>query len=445
MLLPALCIVAMQSPQAAPAPHPRGIVLVMADDLGWGDLGCYGEDAVRTPHLDAMASNGLLFERSYAAAPVCSPTRGSVLTGRHPSRYGIRGANSGHLPADELVLPELLAERGWATGFFGKWHLGTLTTELVESNRGGPRGAAHYSPPWEHGFERVFATEAKVPTWDPMWKPGTTEAYGTHYWSGPGELVEGNLAGDDSRVIVDRVLPFLRESVAAGRPFLAVVWLHAPHEPVVAGPSQAAPYEERAQYLGVVSAIDTELGRIRAELRALGVADDTLLWFTSDNGPEHRNGPGSTGGLRGRKRDLYEGGVRVPALLEWPAAVEAGSRSALPAVTSDVLPTLLARLSIETAPELLLDGVDLWPRLASGERGAGIGFHSNNRAAWIQDEWKLVRPNASADWELYQLTRDAAESNDLAASERARAQSMRAAWEAWRSSCRESAARLERD
>lgn len=443
----------LSAPLPASEPALRGVVLIMADDLGWGDLGCYGHPEVRTPHLDAMAANGLLLERSYAAAPVCSPTRGSVLTGRHPSRYGILGANSGHLPHDERTLSEVLDAWGWSTGFFGKWHLGTLTTELVESNRGGPRGAAHYSPPWEHGFEAVFATEAKVPTWDPMLQPGSEEPYGTHYWTAPGVRAESNLAGDDSRVIVDRVLPFLEASVAAERPFLAVVWLHAPHEPVVSGPSQAAPYavegelaSKRTQYLGVVSAIDTEVGRIRGALRALGVADETLLWFTSDNGPEHGSGPGSTGGLRGRKRDLYEGGVRVPGLLEWPAGLEAGSRSSLPTVTSDVLPTILARTGFGRGADALpLDGVDLFELLRAGERASGIGFHSRGRAAWIQGAHKLVRPNEQAAWQLYDLERDPSEANDLAAEDPERVSALEEAWQRWRRACLADAARLEND
>jgi len=118
-----------------------------------------------------MAKAGLRFNRFYAAAPVCSPTRGSCLTGRHPSRYGIFHANVGHMPPQEHTLAELLRERGYVAGHFGKWHLGTMSKTVVESNRGGPRGAEHFSPPWENGFHLCFATEAKVPTWDPLLRP----------------------------------------------------------------------------------------------------------------------------------------------------------------------------------------------------------------------------------------------------------------------------------
>ncbi len=152
-------------------PTSPNIVLVMCDDLGWGDTGFNGNKIIKTPHLDSMAAAGLRFTRFYAAAPVCSPTRGSVLTGRHPYRYGIYFANTGHMKDEELTLAELLRKKGYRTGHFGKWHVGTLTKTVNEANRGGPRGVKHYSPPQDNGFDVCFSTESKVPTWDPMWTP----------------------------------------------------------------------------------------------------------------------------------------------------------------------------------------------------------------------------------------------------------------------------------
>ncbi|MFP6900944.1 MAG: sulfatase-like hydrolase/transferase, partial [Opitutales bacterium] len=187
----------------AKTPNPN-VILVMCDDLGWGDVGFNGNKTIKTPHLDEMAANGLKFTRFYAASAVCSPTRGSVVTGRHPYRLGIPGANSGHMKSEEHTLPELLAKLGYATGHFGKWHLGTLTKTVKESNRGGPGGVKHYSPPWQNGFQRCFSTEAKTPTYDPMWKPkkkangkgwdyienlDDATPYGTHYWNDKGEMV----------------------------------------------------------------------------------------------------------------------------------------------------------------------------------------------------------------------------------------------------------------
>ena len=149
------------------------VILVMADDLGWGDLGCQGHPDLKTPHLDALANDGVRFTRFHAAAPVCSPTRASCLTGRHPYRADIRGANSGHLGEHEATLQGVLGEAGYRTGHFGKWHLGTLTKTLRESNRGGPRGLKHFAPPWLRGLEVCFPTEATAPTFDPLKHPQT--------------------------------------------------------------------------------------------------------------------------------------------------------------------------------------------------------------------------------------------------------------------------------
>lgn len=421
------------------------VILVMADDMGWGDMGPGA--TTLTPALDLMAGSGLTFNRFYAAAPVCSPTRGSVLTGRHPSRYGISNANVGHLPAEEHTLAEYLKEAGYATGHFGKWHLGTLTTEQEDSNRGGPGKTRHYSPPWEHGFDVCFSTEAKVPTYDPMMDPETGEPYGTAYWTGPGEEVSDDLEGDDSALIMDRALGFIEESADEGRPFFAVVWFHAPHKPVVAGPEHLARHPDRKgsaqHYRGCLSAMDDQVGRLRAALRAQGVADETMLWFTSDNGPEGNNDTlGTTRGLRGRKRSLFEGGVRVPGILEWPARVEAGSETATPAVTSDYLPTVLSLLGLELCDERPMDGVDLSP-LLNGEaasRNQAIGFHSGGRQAWIDGAYKLVKNGKDKPFGLYDLNNDPAESADLAAEHPRRAERMRDALDVWRSSCAVSAA-----
>ena len=197
------------------AAEKPNIILVMCDDLGWGDVGFNGNKIIRTPHLDTMAKNSLRFERFYAAAPVCSPTRGSCITGRHPYRYGVYFANTGHMKTEELTLAELLKKHGYATGHFGKWHLGTLTKTETEANRGGPRGVKNFSPPQVNGFDVCFSTESKVPTWDPMLRPKNNKSktwwdpakdnmpYGTAYWNEKGARVTENLRGDDSRVIMD--------------------------------------------------------------------------------------------------------------------------------------------------------------------------------------------------------------------------------------------------
>ena len=444
-----LLLFGFDDPSSPPAEVRPNVILLMADDLGWGDAGFQGHETLRTPELDAMAAAGIRFTRFYAAAPVCSPTRGSVLTGRHPHRYGIISANKGHLPTDEVHLATALRERGYRTGHFGKWHLGTLTRLEEDSNRGGPDGVEHFAPPWERGFDVSFSTEAKVPTWDPMVDPDTGDAYGTAYWSGEETRVTENLEGDDSRVILDRVLPFVREAVTDEVPFFAVVWFHTPHLPVLAGPDDLARYEgageARQHYWGAVTAMDREIGRLRRELREQGVARDTILFFCSDNGPEGKeNAPGSTGGLRGRKRSLHEGGIRVPAIWEWPARIAGGGVSDAAAVTSDYLPTLFELLGIPLPGDREIDGLSLTPLLddLAWRRPRGIGFESGKQVAWIQQRWKLIQtPEISKDgaapgYALFDLLADPGETTDLAAEHPELARQLHGERERWRASCR---------
>ena len=412
------------------AQEQPNVILVMADDLGWGDTGYNGHPFVQTPHLDAMAANGLRFDRFYAASAVCSPTRGSCLTGRHPFRYGISGANTGHLPHSEITIAEGLKSAGYVTGHFGKWHLGTLTTTERDSNRGGrAEYAENYSPPWEHGFDVTFATEAKVPTFDPMvtpagWGRGTRDGlpFGTYYWTGSGEKVTENLEGDDSRVIMDRAIPFIRDAAESETPFFAVIWFHAPHLPVVAGARHRALYseldEEGQHYFGCITALDEQMGRLRTTLRDLGVAENTMLWFCSDNGPEGRRknaNNGSSGPYRGRKRALYEGGVRVPGVLEWPARVDAGRVTDVASVTSDYLPTIFDAVGIEQNTERALDGVSLMPLIEGKKltRPGPIGFAYRDWRAFTDAQYKI---HAQGDVvELYDLDADAGESRDISA------------------------------
>ena len=391
-------------------PSKPNIILCMADDQGWGDAGFNGHPMLRTPHLDSLASAGLQFKRWYAAAPVCSPTRGSCLTGRHPYRYGIRFANHGHLPKSEICLQEILKEQGYVTGHFGKWHLGTLTHEVHDANRGRPGNVADYAPPWEHGFDVCFSTESKVPTLDPMKNPEKVSKaqkknvpvgghYGTHYWTGPGKRVPADqLTGDDSELIVDRALEFIEQAVADEKPYLAVIWFHAPHLPVVADQQFRDLYPKHPQglfgqhYAGCISAMDLAVGKLTRELERLQVRDHTLFWYCSDNGPEgSRQQPGTTGKYRGRKRSLYEGGVRVPGLLVWPDRIKSGRVTQVPAVTSDYLPTIVDVLGIQL-PDRPLDGISLLPLIEVGsqQRNRPIGFESKSMAAWNADRWKLV-------------------------------------------------------
>jgi arylsulfatase A-like enzyme len=469
------------------------IVLCMTDDQGWGDTGYNGHPILRTPNLNAMASEAVRFTRFYAGAPVCSPTRGSVLTGRHPYRYEIWGANSGHMKAQERTLAEVLRDHGYATGHFGKWHLGTLskTDEGVHpSRRGSDEQVVHYSPPWENGFDTCFSVEAAVATWDPMVNP----RFGMHYYAGPDRKVADTewMRGDSSRVLLDRAIPFIREAVRTGKPFFAVVWFHSPHEPVRAGGRYLEMYrdirqedhpgrdlERQRHYYGCLTAMDDQMGRLRRELRELGVAQDTILCFNSDNGPEGNLRPGkadgmsgSTKGLRGRKRSLYEGGIRVPGLIEWPARFHQPRTTDVPACTHDYLPTLLnaAGMPLPENP-VPRDGVDLLPIIEgrAETRPKPIGFEYRGTTALIGDRYKLIEPESPSrdairhpsgysyydlpatqeergrlrNWtegcELYDLLRDPHETNDIAEQHPNVVEGMAARLEEWRQSCAASA------
>ncbi len=450
---------------------------MMADDLGWADVGFNGNTIIQTPHLDEMARAGLKFNRFYAASAVCSPTRGSVLTGRHPQRYGILGANDGHMLPGEHTLAELLRQHNYATGHFGKWHLGTLTKTIKDANRGGPRGAEHYSPPQENGFDVCFSTESKVPTYDPMLQPranaagrgwdfiadrSTAVPYGTHYWNERGEIVSEHLDGDDSRIIMDRAVPFIEQAVRDGHPFFAVIWFHAPHLPVVAGPKHAALYEQygsyERNYYGCITALDEQVGRLRKVLRDLGVDQNTMLTFCADNGPEGQagNAPGRAGPFRGRKRDLYEGGIRVPGLAEWPARIQPGSVTDFPAVTSDYLPTILEVLGIDYPDERPIDGVSLLGLFEGTltERPRPIGFDFVGQRALSDNRYKLLQlpstgrraakrdpsPNSEElDVALYDLLDDPGETRNIAREHPEVVARMSAALDEWRASCEQTA------
>ncbi|MFC5411947.1 sulfatase [Larkinella bovis] len=434
-----------------PAKVRPNVILVMADDLGWGDVGFNGNPQIKTPELDKMAANGLQFTRFYAGAPVCSPTRGSCLTGRNPERYGIHFANVGHLKPQETTLAEVLKANGYATGHFGKWHLGTLTQTVRDGHRGGKVNDV-FSPPWNNGFETCFSTEQAVPTWDPM----KDQMVKTHYWTGPDRFETENLEGDDSRIIMDRALPFIEQAIQKKKPFLAVIWFHTPHSPVVAGSNYRAMYpgldENHQHYYGCITAMDEQIGRLRRELRKLGVADNTLILFASDNGPAGEGGgidqhpgkrqQGSAGLFRGRKGSLYEGGIRVPALLEWPGKIKNHRKTSLPVTTSDYYPTILSLLgySIPGNPRPM-DGIDVFPLLVSDtdRRPKPIGFKSYKQRAYTDNQFKIYSADDGAHYELYDLLNDPSETKDIAESHPALLASLKTALDDWLSSLEKSA------
>lgn len=440
------------------------VILCMADDLGWGDTGYNGHQVLQTPNLDAMARAGLQFNRFYAGAAVCSPTRGTCLTGRHASRFGIMTANQGHLRRGELSLAEVLGDKGYRSGHFGKWHLGTLSSDY--SGKKGRNPKADYLTPKMVGFDTWFSTEFAVATWDP-YDPANAHAssYDSRllYWENGVNVADGlatGLTGCDSRIIMDKALPFIESAVADEVPFFTVIWFHAPHEPIIGGPEYLAMYPQettnRQHYFAVVTALDEQIGRLRAKLRELNVAENTMLWFCSDNGPEGNPGAmnrrqGSAGEFRGRKRSLYEGGIRVPGILEWPAQVEAGRQTDYPAVTSDYFPTMMDVVGYDLPRDKRrpYDGLSLMTLIEKGgtQRPRAIAFAGLGMEALSGNQYKLVHnlsekrqrsDNGKGDrsqWELYDLIDDPRETTNLIAKYPDIADEMKQELQRWLKSC----------
>ncbi len=437
------------------------IILCMADDQGWGDTSYNGHPWLRTPHLDAMSREGVTFTRFYSAAAMCSPTRGSVYTGRNPYRYGITYAMKGMLEPTEIPITSILKKAGYTTGHFGKWHLGTLSREKGDQNRWGAFSEMperYYCPPWERDVDVSFVTESKVPTWDPLLHPGPIKdnektnpeivklkgtPYRNDYFVGEGRQVTENTKGDDSRVIMDRAIPFIRDAVASDTPFFAVIWFHTPHSPVVGGSESRALYSDRSEpeqhYYACITAMDAQMGRLRAELDDLGVSDDTMLWYCSDNGPARQGSPrhvGSANHLSGYKLSIKEGGIRVPGLLVWPNRIDKPKEIDAPCVTTDYFPTILDALNIELPSDRPYDGISLLPLIRGEvtERPRAIGFLNRDakESVWMENRYKLFR-NKNGD-ALYDIVDDPSEKKDLSREKKSIAERLASELDDWRSS-----------
>lgn len=418
------------------------IILIMTDDQGWYDAGFNGNTELKTPWIDELASSGVIFDRFYSASAVCSPTRASLITGRNPLRMNIPYANKGRMLDEEITIPEILKNEGYSTGHFGKWHLGTLTKTKHDANRGGrEKFINEYTIPTEHGYDTYFCSESKVPTFDPMvyptifgkgesklygWKAAdnydSTEVYGTAYWTGADQKAEDNLRGDDSRIIMDRVIPFIENSRNENKPFFTTIWFHTPHLPVVSDSIHRSYYQnldlKKQIYYGTITAMDEQVGRLWNLLGDAGIQEETIIFFCSDNGPEV-NTPGSAGMFRDRKRSLYEGGVRVPAFIIWKDHLEGGRRIDFPAVTSDYMPTILEILGIEYPDDRAIDGMSILSALKGEdkERTKPIGFICSPHVSWVTNRYKLIRNKKDDDFELYDLLNDPSEKKNIIESE----------------------------
>ncbi len=353
---------------AADAPKKPNVVLVMADDQGWGDMAYNGHPHLKTPNFDAMAKEAIRFDLFHAAAPVCSPTRASVMTGRTPNRMAT--FKWGHpIRPQETTLAQVLKAAGYRTGHFGKWHLGSVQKDGLAT-------------PGKCGFDE-WVSAPNFFDLDPV-------------LSDKGKAVE--FKGDSSDVTADLAVKFMRDCAAKKQPFLTVVWFGSPHAPHKALPEDRKLYDARPaaerDFLGEITAMDRAFGRIRSEIKKLGLTDDTILWYCSDNGALPKLG--SSGGRRGAKGQVYEGGLLVPALLEWPSRYPKPRVISVPCVMSDIYPTVLEWAGAKADKQPPLDGISLVPLLdgKAKARSKPIGFwdHPTGGVGTPSKEWMRQVP-----------------------------------------------------
>jgi len=323
-----------------------------------------------------------------------------------------------------------------------------------------------YAPPWERDYDETFATECNVPTWNPAENLQNYKwVFRLPFWHN-GEIETENLAGSAARVVMDRAIGFIRKSAEKNQPFFATIWFHEPHEPVVAGPLYRAMYSRYSKsgqnYYGCITAMDEQIGRVREELRKLGIADNTMLWFCSDNGPEGitdkgepswcKNSRGVTASLRGRKRSLFEGGIRVPALLEWPGRARPARTIEMPCSTLDYLPTIQDLLGYKMPDDRPIDGVSLMPLIneTMSRRPKPMPFwfvkpskkamHRSPTLALVDNNFKFLT-NLSKDGHedlLFDLVEDPAEKNNIIEKYPQAAVEMRDWLKKWVQSCKRS-------
>lgn len=310
------------------------IILCMADDKGWHEMGYYGHPYLQTPELDKLAGQGLRFDRFYSAAPNCSPTRASCMTGRNPNRMGTFGPSHSIRP-EEITIAELLKNKGYATGHFGKWHLG-------------PVKGSSFTNPGANGFDTWFSHDNFFELNPPLVRDGGEVKY---------------YQGESSKIVVDATIDFIEENKGSDKPFFTVLWFGSPHGPHEGIEQDLAHYEdvmdeELKHRFAEITVMDRAIGDLQNYLHKAGLAQNTLFWYCSDNGiPTPLSATAHTD-LRGSKGKLYEGGIKVPGIITWPAVIKKPSITNVPCVTSDIMPTLCELLGI-ALPDRPIDGVSL--------------------------------------------------------------------------------------
>ncbi len=347
IIVPLILLLTSWSLTAATQPN---IVIMLADDLGAGDLSCYGSPENKTPHLDQLAKDGLQFSDFYAASAVCSPSRAALQTGRFSVRAGVYSwvatSQKMHLRVEENTIAELLKAAGYATAHIGKWHLGYGLTDDVS----GP-------DPGDHGYDHWLATG--------------NNAQPSHH--NPNNFVRngkalGEVKGYSCQIVADEAIKWLDQHRNKKKPFFLNICFHEPHQRVASPPELAArhPGVKQPEYYGCIENMDDAAGRILKKLNALGEVDNTLVIFTSDNG-SYRTDRANNRNLKGRKTQLWEGGIRAPGIIRWPGRIKPGTRSDVPAGLVDLLPSACAAAGVSLPKNVTLDGTSLLPLFATGK------------------------------------------------------------------------------
>jgi arylsulfatase len=420
--------IAVASADEPPRPN---IVVVLADDLGYGDLGCFGHPRIKTPRLDEFAAAGLKLTSCYASAPNCSPSRTGLMTGRTPFRVGVYNwipmFSPVHVPRSEVTIATLLRNSGYDTAHVGKWHLN------------GDFNLPSQPQPWDHGFNHWFSTQ--------------NNALPNH--RNPVNFVRngvavGALRGYSSKLVVDESIEWLEHGRDTAKPFFLFVCFHEPHEPIATADQFAGLYPSDDPSLsahhGNVSQMDHAFGRVVDTLDRLQLRENTFVFFTSDNGPAitGMHPHGSAGQLRDKKGHVSEGGIRVPGMVQWPGVVEAGTISDQPVCGLDLLPTLCDMTDVAIPDDRALDGASFVPMLRGEmiKRSKPLYWQFNRSSGDIKvairdGDWKLsarltvdapqpgggipegefaaIKSGELTGFELYNLTQDVAESNDVKA------------------------------
>jgi N-acetylgalactosamine-6-sulfatase len=395
-------------------------VFIFADDLGWGDLGCYGNRQIRTPNLDQLARKGILFTQFYVSGSVCSPSRTAIMAGRFPARLGMHGHLARHEQNKARAMPNwldpkvhtvtrLLKDAGYVTGHFGKWHLG--------SGKGAPA-------PGEYGIDEHCTRVSNGPQLE-----GTGDPY---------------FRAKSTAKIVDKTIEFIERN--HDKSFYVNVWTLVPHATLHPTDEQMKPYQRYAPrgvpyhgvkkiYYASVTDLDTQVGRLVKRIDELGLSDNTIIVFSSDNGPEDfdignavHSGIGSAGPFRGRKRSLYEGGIRMPFIVRWPGHVPAGRVDNTSVVAGvDWLPTVCSLAGVKLPGDFEPDGEDMSAAMLGKTternrplmwqwrfRVAGHIMHKCPKLAIREGKWKLLMNPDRSRLELYDIPNDATEMNNMA-------------------------------